>query len=144
MDSLHQRAGSREVIELHGHLREARCSKCGEHRSLVGGFPESEIRHACGGMMRPCVVWFGEQLPAGAWERAAQAAIEADVVLVIGTSAVVYPAAGLASLNERAFVIEVNPDASAAGPHLAIREPAGVALPRIERALRVGRTDGRS
>ena len=143
VDSLHARAGSREVIELHGHLREARCTKCEARRSLEGGLPEDELHHACGGMMRPCVVWFGEQLPEGAWERAAQAAMDADVVLVVGTSAVVYPAAALAWVNERACIIEINPDAGAAGAHLTIREPAGVALPRIERALRVGRTDGR-
>lgn len=156
VDSLHARAGSRNTIELHGHLREARCSTCGARRSLAGGMPEAEIRHGCGGMMRPDVVWFGEQLPAGAWERAAQAAMEADVVLVAGTSAVVYPAASLASMNERAVVIEINLQASL-DTHwgtgelgmtqwkriLTLEEPAGVALPRIERALRVGRTDGR-
>jgi NAD-dependent deacetylase len=157
VDSLHARAGSRDVIELHGHLREARCTRCSARRSLEGGLPEAEIRHACDlrvsrneGFMRPCVVWFGEQLPQGAWERAAQAAMEADVVLVVGTSAVVYPAAALASVNERAITIEINPDAAPGNPGmthdrriLRLCEPAGVALPRIERALRVGRTDGR-
>ena len=62
VDSLHLRAGSRNVLELHGHLREARCTGCGARRSLEGGMPLDAIEHACGGRFRPDIVWFGEPL----------------------------------------------------------------------------------
>ena len=68
VDSLHLRAGSRRVLELHGNLREARCTDCGVRRPLdADGLPLDEIDHACGGRMRPGVVWFGESLPADVW-----------------------------------------------------------------------------
>lgn len=87
VDSLHRRAGSKNVLELHGHLREARCTGCGTLAPLEHGLDESGIEHGCGGRFRPQVVWFGEALPAAVWERAASAAARADVVLVVGTSA---------------------------------------------------------
>jgi NAD-dependent deacetylase len=87
VDSLHQRAGSRNVLELHGDLRRARCSECGEMRDLDRGFPLEAIEHDCGGRFRPNVVWFGESLPVEAWKRASDAASRADVILVVGTSA---------------------------------------------------------
>lgn len=146
VDSLHRRAGSRNVVELHGDLREARCSKCG-HRTVIAqnGLPVEEIEHRCGGRMRPNVVWFGEMLPAQAWERAQAAAASADVVLVVGTSAQVYPAASLVTLSGRAYVIEINPDESAVAGAVdaALRESAAHALPRIVRSLAVGRPNAR-
>ncbi|HEV7178247.1 MAG TPA: NAD-dependent deacylase [Candidatus Baltobacteraceae bacterium] len=112
VDSLHLRAGSRNCVELHGNLRVAHCTGCGHERALdSSGLPLKEIEHACGGLMRPNIVWFGETLPQHAWEKAAQAARRADVILVVGTSAVVYPAAALATqYAENAFVAEVNPE----------------------------------
>lgn len=138
VDSLHARAGSKNVLELHGHLREARCTSCGTKASLRDGFPEDRIEHECGGRFRPQVVWFGEMLPAGVWESAANAAAQADLVLVVGTSAQVYPAAALALQNDRAFVAEINPDATALsdGCDCVIREGAAVALPRLLSASR--------
>ena len=139
VDSLHLRAGSRRVLELHGNLREARCTDCGARRPLdAEGLPLDEIDHACGGRMRPCVVWFGEPLPADVWAQAEQAAARADVILVVGTSAVVYPAAALATQYARgAYVVEINPEATPMSDavDLALRETAASALPRIVEAL---------
>lgn len=139
VDSLHLRAGSRRVLELHGSLREARCTGCGERRSLAGsGLPLTEIDHDCGGRMRPDVVWFGEPLPMGAWQRAEAAAARADVILVVGTSAVVYPAAALATAyTGRAYVAEINPEATVMSRDVdfVLREAAGSALARIAQAF---------
>lgn len=133
VDSLHARAGSRNVLELHGHLREARCTGCDATYPLEEPLPEDRIEHECGGRFRPQVVWFGEMLPAGVWEAAADAASRADVILVIGTSAQVYPAAALAFQNSKAFVAEINPDATGLSDRCdaIIREGAATALPRI-------------
>lgn len=133
VDSLHARAGSTNVLELHGHLREARCTGCAATVPLDDGLDEARIDHECGGRFRPQVVWFGEMLPAGVWERAAQAAARADLILVVGTSAQVYPAAALALQNDAAFVAEINPDATALSDRCdaVIREGAASALPRL-------------
>jgi NAD-dependent deacetylase len=115
VDSLHKRAGSQRLVELHGSLRYARCTRCTLKRPIeAGGMPLEEIEHACGGRWRPDIVWFGEPLPADAWREAHAAAARADVILVVGTSAVVYPAAALAThYNDRAFVAEINPERTA-------------------------------
>lgn len=138
VDSLHMRAGSHNVLELHGHLRTARCTRCDATASLENGLAESLIEHECGGRLRPQVVWFGEMLPTNVWERAAAAASDAEVILVIGTSAQVYPAAALALQNDRAFVAEINPDATALSERCdcVIREGAAIALPVLVTALR--------
>jgi NAD-dependent deacetylase len=90
-------------------------------------------------MMRPDIVWFGEPLPADAWRPAEAAARNADVYLVVGTSAEVYPAAGLAlvAADSGAEVYEINPAETALSPVFAgaIREPSGEVLPRILAAL---------
>ncbi len=133
VDSLHARAGSKNVLELHGHLRSARCTGCDRTLPLANGLDEALIEHACGGRFRPQVAWFGETLPQAAWKRAEEAASRADVILVVGTSAQVYPAAALAFRNDRAFVAEINPDATSISEECdcVIREGAAVALPRI-------------
>ena len=138
VDSLHFIAGSRNVIELHGNLREARCSKCGARRSIENGLPLNEIEHECGGRFRPDIVWFGEPLPAEAWSRAVAAAARADLILVVGTSAVVYPAAALATnFNRDAYVAEINPEETAisAKVNCALRFPCGNFLPKVVEAL---------
>lgn len=139
VDSLHLRAGSRNVLELHGNLREARCTSCGARRSLeAGGLPLNEIEDACGGRFRPDIVWFGEPLPGAVWRVAQAAAARADVIVVVGTSAVVYPAAALAThYNRRAYVAEVNPEETAISDRVdcVVRGPAAVALPRLADAV---------
>lgn len=134
VDSLHLRAGSRNVLELHGNLREARCTGCGARRSLENGLPLEEIEHECGGRFRPDIVWFGEGLDQSIWRKAVLAAQAADVMLVIGTSGMVNPAAALATQYAReAFVAEINPEETVISPlcDLTVRETASRALPRI-------------
>jgi NAD-dependent deacetylase len=122
VDSLHKRAGSRNLFELHGNLREARCTRCEERRDLTAGMPLDAIDHACGGRFRPDIVWFGEPLPPAAWEPAASAAAAADVMLVIGTSGLVNPAAALATrYGRQAYIVEVNPEETAISAHAAVR-----------------------
>ena len=111
VDGLHDRAGSRRVLKVHGDIWDVRCLQCGsrsrDERTPLPGIPPL---CGCGGMLRPGVVWFGEALPADVWEQAEVAASEADVFIVAGTSAVVYPAAGLIDTARRggALVVEVN------------------------------------
>jgi len=111
VDGLHRAAGSQRVFEVHGNLRRTRCTKCHivEHRGLevLGDLPACPH---CGGLLRPDIVWFHEMLPEDVWEAAAMATATCDAFLVIGTSAVVYPAAGLIEAAKRAGaqVIEIN------------------------------------
>jgi NAD-dependent deacetylase len=140
VDSLHLRAGSRDVVELHGNLREARCTRCDARRTLEAeGLPLDEITHPCGGRFRPDIVWFGESLPEAAWRAAQAAAARADLILVVGTSAVVYPAAALAThYNARAYLAEINPEATPISDRVdcVLRGGAAEILPRIQRRLR--------
>jgi NAD-dependent deacetylase len=138
VDGLHARAGSKNVLELHGQLREARCTGCAQTVAIANGMDAERIDHACGGRFRPQVVWFGEALPADVWLRAEEAASRANIVLVVGTSAQVYPAASLAMLNPNAFVAEINPDATplSASCDCVVREKAAVALPALVEHLR--------
>jgi len=114
IDGLHQAAGSRRVIEMHGNIWRARCFDCGarhETRELRfdQGIPSC---FDCGGHLRPDVVLFGEMLPAGTFESAAAAAQNCDLCFVVGTSAVVYPAASIPEIDRAAgaYVVEVNPE----------------------------------
>jgi NAD-dependent deacetylase len=147
VDSLHLRAGSRNVVELHGSLRETRCTRCGVRQPLgKEGLALDAIEHDCGGRLRPDIVWFGEALPPAAWTRAREAASRAGVIIVIGTSAVVYPAAALAThYNPRAFVAEINPEATAISDRVdcAVREGAAQALPRVVSLLEAARREAR-
>jgi len=111
VDGLHAAAGSRRVLELHGSLWRLRCVGCGhavEDRRVP--LPDLPPRCACGKLLRPDVTWFGEMLPQAAVAEAVAAARAAEVVLVIGSSQLVYPAAGLPEIAQArgAFVIEVN------------------------------------
>ena len=134
VDGLHDRAGSRNILKVHGDIWELRCLGCGrESRDERLEFPESPPRCDCGGMLRPGVVWFGEGLPAAIWQAAERAAATCGVMLVVGTSAVVYPAAGLAPLAKSAGakIIEVNLDETPFSTHvdLSLRGRAGEILP---------------
>jgi len=115
VDGLHGVAGSRRVLELHGSIWTVRCVGCREARDdRRAPLPELPPRCACGGLLRPGVVWFGEALPQDVLYESFAAARQAEVVLVIGTSSVVYPAAALPETARAhgAFVIEVNPEAT--------------------------------
>jgi NAD-dependent deacetylase len=111
VDDLHEQAGSTNVVKLHGDIWLVRCLSCAREwidtRPAIAELPP---RCCCGGLLRPGVIWFGEELPAGVWARAEEAARNADLFLVIGTSAVVYPAAGLVRVAKcaGAKVVEIN------------------------------------
>ena len=110
VDSLHVRAGSRNVLELHGSLREAKCTRCDARRPLEH-VTLDRLGHECGGMWRPDIVWFGEPLPPAVLAAAFEAARRADLMLVVGTSGIVQPAASLAARRATgAYVVEVNPE----------------------------------
>jgi NAD-dependent deacetylase len=134
VDGLHARAGSRNLVELHGNILRARCEACGHRFPLPEAFTPPPRCPRCGHRARPDVVWFGEFLPEGAWERAVRAFSEADVALVIGTSAEVEPAASLGRIAyaSGAYLVEVNPEPTPLTPlaHLSLRQGAveGMAL----------------
>ena len=136
VDGLHRRAGSRRVVELHGTIITWRCTRSGE-RVTPGpeAFPSYPVRSAGGGLYRPDVVWFGEALPEAALEAAAAAVRACDVLVVVGTSARVWPAAGLihAAAAAGAFVAEVNvaPSEVSHAVDAHLRGAAGEVLPRL-------------
>jgi len=111
VDGLHQNAGSRDVIELHGSIWRARCVSCRARYEITADDRRDECA-GCGEWLRPDVVLFGELLPDGAFEMAAERAASCELCFVIGTSALVYPAASLPEIARAAgaFVCEVNPE----------------------------------
>jgi NAD-dependent deacetylase len=112
VDNLHARAGSKQVLELHGNIERSYCINCGKFAENVEVSAENKVPkcQSCGGMIRPDVVWFGEMLPEGVFEAASEAASECELFLTIGTSSVVYPAAGLSHTAKAngAYVVEIN------------------------------------
>src|SRR3954470_602430 len=151
VDGLHQAAGNRNVLEVHGSLYRTRCTECGAVRDrgleALGDMPTCDL---CGGLLRPDIVWFGEMLPTAVWERAVEAVEACDVFLVVGTSAVVHPAAGLINLarrrsdwlgtGERATIIEFNLTETAAShaADIGLYGPSGQTLPRVVEAMSNG------
>lgn len=109
VDGLHRRAGSQDVIELHGDLRRNRCIQCGtlNYDTEFAQFPPL---CACGGQLRPDVVWFGEMLPEAAIEKAFDVSGDCDLFFTVGTSGIVQPAASLPVTAKRfgAYVVEIN------------------------------------
>jgi NAD-dependent deacetylase len=114
IDGLHQAAGAHSVIELHGNLWRARCLSCATRFDLrtINDEERPPVCAECGDYLRPDVILFGEQLPAGAFELAAQRAGTCELCFVIGTSAVVYPAAMLPEIakSSGAYTVEINPE----------------------------------
>ena len=138
VDGLHQRAGSRDVIEFHGNLFDDRCFAEGcviEHDQDV----DVPVCPRCGANLRPGVVWFGEMIPEDALNRSFAAAADCDVFLSVGTSSLVYPAAALADVAREhdALVAEINPNPTpqAAGFDYAVSANAGDALPELVNLL---------
>ena len=136
VDGLHDRAGSRHMLKLHGDLWWLRCTGC-QKRIHNTEIPLVELppRCECGALLRPNVVWFGEALDAGVLRTALQTAAQAQVFLVIGTSALVQPAASLpfVAQEQGARVIEINPQPTTLSTHadLHLAGPAGEWLPRL-------------
>lgn len=148
IDNLHRRAGSRTVIELHGNIERNYCMSCGtswDDRDPPAGAGVPRCR-ACGGTVRPDVVWFGEMLPAEEWESAVRAAEGADLFFSIGTSAVVYPAAGLPVIAKRAgaFLVEINPERTALTPHADefLQGTSALVLPVLVEGMETERATG--
>lgn len=112
IDNLHRRAGSRTIYELHGNIERNYCIGCGERfaNSAILDQESAPRCPSCKGLIRPDVVWFGEELPVNAWSASVAAAERADLFFVIGTSAIVYPAASLPMIAKRAgaYVVEIN------------------------------------
>ena len=136
VDGLHDRAGSKQILKIHGDIWTLRCTACPkEWRDLKPVFPALPPKCECGAMARPGVVWFGESLPARVWEEAERAAASAEVFLVAGTSAVVYPAAGLVPLAKSAGakVIELNTEETPASAiaDAALRGRSAEILPML-------------
>jgi NAD-dependent deacetylase len=140
VDGLHRVAGSRRVLELHGNLQRVRCTACGiiEDRGLEE-LPELPKCCQCGQLLRPDIVWFGEMLPEDVWSEAQEVVRACQCLMVVGTSANVYPAAGLV-LDARyagASVIEVNLEKTPASHHadVSLLGPSGQVLPSLIAAL---------
>ena len=146
VDGLHWRAAEAEtpsgpIHEVHGSLTVIRCSACSSERRDLGPIPELPPRCArCGALERPGVVWFGETLPMEPWIGSEQAVRACDVLLVVGTSGVVWPVAGLPGLARASggFVIEVNPEETPVSrlADAVFRGAAGEVLPRLAAAVR--------
>jgi NAD-dependent deacetylase len=142
VDDLHERAGSDPVVHLHGSLAAHRCEACDAPYTDAVDLPEEEVARVdpprcrtCGASVRPGVVWFGELLPMDEWARGVELVEAADLVLVVGTSGLVHPAAGLPALARAAgaVVIEVHPRATEVShvAHHVIRSTAAQALPAL-------------
>jgi len=141
VDGLHQRAGSPHVLEYHGNILRDRCTV----EQVVAERTEASRRSplprcaSCGGLLRPDVVWFGEMIPRHALVEADLAAAGCDAFLSVGTSSLVYPAAGLAeeAVRRGVPVIEINPTATDLSPRadVVLQGPAGRILPELLRAL---------
>ena len=140
VDGLHQLAGSRNVIELHGNIARTKCFK---ENTVVSTWEETgdvpPKCPACGGLLRPDVVWFDESLPEHEIQKATTASANCDVFLSIGTSTVVYPAAGLPSkaLQSGATLVEMNlyPTPFTAQATFVLPGPTGLVLPELLKAL---------
>ena len=141
IDNLHRRAGSRTVYELHGNIERNYCMKCGapygdDFEAAASGVP---LCPACGGLVRPDVVWFGEMLPEEEWDASVRAAEGADLFMSIGTSAVVYPAASLPLVAKRsgAYLLEINPEPTSltAQADEFLQGASGVLLPLLADAM---------
>lgn len=137
VDNLHSRAGSRNVVELHGNIMRNYCIECGlfameSEQHTSDRVPRCEH---CGGLLRPDVVWFGELLPQGAFQKAVEAAQRCDLFLLVGTSGIVYPAASIPGIAREigAFVVEINPERTDLSPGMSetLLGPSGAILPGL-------------
>jgi NAD-dependent deacetylase len=138
VDGLHQRAGSKNLVCLHGNIWETRCSNTDKVLEKYETFDEVPPYCKCGAMLRPNIVWFGESLAPGVMELSYEKVLNSDVLVVIGTSLVVYPAAGIVphALQAGVKVIEVNPDQSDfSSQTLFLKGRAGEVMPELDKLL---------
>jgi NAD-dependent deacetylase len=149
VDGLHERAGAESLLRLHGSIWHVRCAQAcerGRKDWLDTTVPQPRLPPTCphcGGLVRPAVVWFGEPLDPDVLRQATAAAEGAEVFLVVGTSSVVYPAAGLAGHAKRhgAFTVELNTEATAISGEVdvSLLGPAADTLAALEAALGASR-----
>ena len=135
IDGLHQKAGSTEVLELHGSIIKIKCSVCDFRDEILTEFSEIPPLCNCGNMLRPDVVWFGEPLPQNVWQKAIVSASECDLMVIVGTSLVVSPANTLPiyAKQNNALLIEINPERTemSSDMDLTIRSTSALALPEF-------------
>lgn len=133
IDGLHKKAGSKNVIEIHGNLMEICCLTCGKEYKAPN-IPEEMPPHcSCGGILKPNTVLFGEELPADVFMKAKEASAGCKIMLLVGTSAIVQPAASLPYLAKQngAKIIEINIENAFPDADYFIMEKAGTALPNV-------------
>lgn len=141
-DNLHERAGSSDVVHFHGNIAQPYCEDCGEiYRDKIVMPDTEQMRvepprcNQCAGYVRPGVVFFGEMLPDGCIDQAANAILNADLVLVVGTSAIVHPVASLPpfAIQNAIPTVEINPNPTAFSPQATLHwgASAATALPEI-------------
>jgi NAD-dependent deacetylase len=137
IDGLHQRAGSTNVLELHGSIIRIKCTVCNFKDEITTSFGDLPPSCRCGSMLRPDVVWFGEPLPQNVWERAIIHASSCDVMIIAGTSLVVSPANSLPvfAKQNHSLLIEVNPEETLMSSEmdLSIKATSAKALPNLLR-----------
>ena len=134
VDGLHERAGHPNTIRLHGSLWKNRCTSCGKERDVQDTVYEVlPTSPCCQALERPAIVWFGENISQDVIDRSSEAVAMADVLLVIGTSGAVYPAAGFVGIanSRQCIVIEVNPEISQLRANIRIPMKAGDAMPLL-------------
>ncbi len=135
IDGLHQRAGSTEVLELHGSIVKIKCTVCDFKNEILTEFIRIPPLCKCGNILRPDVVWFGESLPQEIWQQAMIHASKCDVMIVVGTSLAVSPANTLPiyAKQNKATLIEINPEETimSSDMDLSIRNTSVIALPEF-------------
>ena len=147
VDDLHERAGSKHVLHVHGSLFAPWCCLCGRSGRFPGPAPTAPVARIpppkckhCEGDLRPGVVWFGEGLPNHVWSHAEQLVVDCDALLVVGTSGVVYPAARLPLmvLEDDKWVGEINPNVSELSDKVSLhwQTTAALGLTALLKALR--------
>jgi NAD-dependent deacetylase len=139
IDGLHRKAGSQKVLEIHGSLRDIFCMSCGRMYIAPDVPPGDAPKCLCGGVLKPNTVLFGEALPHNVLIEAEEYASSCDVMLLIGTSAMVYPAAYLPVMAKKngAKIIEINLENSFNDSDITIEEKAGIAIPRLEAEIKI-------
>ena len=135
IDGLHQKAGSSNVLELHGSIVKIKCTVCSFKDEILTDFSNLPPLCKCGNILRPDVVWFGEGLPQDVWQEAIIQASSCDVMIIAGTSLVVSPANTLPiyAKQNNATLIEINPDETimSSDMDLSIRSTSAIALPEL-------------
>ena len=135
IDGLHQKAGSSNVLELHGSIVKIKCTVCDFKDEILTEFSKLPPLCKCGNILRPDVVWFGEGLPQDVWQEAIIQASNCDVMIIAGTSLVVSPANTLPiyAKQNNATLIEINPDKTimSSDMDLSIRSTSAIALPEL-------------